>query len=117
MIFSRRISAAQRKERGGPGEGVSHGAPAVGKYLIYHACHWRGGREGSKRASGVGKRESVLPGDAVFSRGAAGQACTASPACLAASLASSAQRRAWHRRVAFRLWFSSSFPAQPSSTH
>lgn len=60
MIFSRRISAAQRKERGGPGEGVSHGAPAVGKYLIYHACHWRGGREGSKRASGVGKRESVL---------------------------------------------------------
>ncbi|KAH8021322.1 hypothetical protein HPB51_014991 [Rhipicephalus microplus] len=75
-----------RTERGGPGEGVSHGAPAVGKYLIYHACHRRGGRgcACARKSEWCGKERECVPGTPPSSRLPRGQ--LAKPACTASRL-------------------------------
>lgn len=122
------VGRARRESRGS----------AVGKYLIYHACHWRGGREGGcvcvcllarVRAVWCGKeRERACPGTPPSSRLPRGQlAKLARPrlcapkrfaaACLALPTGSLAPASVG---LLFASGFVSSSPSaglQPSSTH
>lgn len=107
---------------------VSHGVP-VGKYLIYHACQWRGRREGGPGGKGgrecPGTSEAAaaglcakrprsgpsggadVPGSAMASAEfcfflAAGERITGQPACIASPIARPRRfRRCWSDRDTF----------------